>query len=292
MGYKFNESGQDHLLSELEDIATSHERRAEIGRQLALIGDTRLGVGLTSTGVPEIEWCYVEAAPGDKIKLGSFPAKKFPIKPFYLARYLITNRQFQAFLDDPDGFDSDSWWKGLERGSLESRKPEFSSYPRSQVSWYQAVAFCRWLNVKLPPEMLPEDIRVNRHAWQVRLPMESEWQWAAQAGTEARLYPWGQWDELPRANTREAYLKNTTVVGMYPHGKAKCGALDMSGNLFEWCVDTYKFLWTISWRVRRGGAFDSYPGDVRCSVRDSGTPNIGFEASGLRVVCAPTHILH
>ena len=101
MGYKFNESEQDHRLSELEDIATSHERRAEIGSQLALIGDTRLGVGLTSTGVPEIEWCYVEAAPGDKIKLGSFPAKKFPIKPFYIARYLITNLQFQAFLDDP-----------------------------------------------------------------------------------------------------------------------------------------------------------------------------------------------
>lgn len=291
MGYRIDESEQSRLLSELENIDTSHARRAEIGRQLEIMGDARRGVGISSMSLPEIEWCYVEAVPPDEIKIGLFPPKKFPIKPFYIAKYLITNLQFQAFLDDPDGFASSTWWMGIERGSLERQETSLSSHPRGGVSWYQAVAFCRWLNAKLPAEALPKAISVDRRSWQVRLPMESEWQWAAQGGKEARLYPWGQWDDLPRANTGVAYLESTTVVGMYPHGQARCGALDMSGNLFEWCVDTYMFLWAIRWNVRRGGAFDSYPGDVRCAARDSGAPHLGFKTSGLRVVYAPTHVL-
>jgi formylglycine-generating enzyme required for sulfatase activity len=290
MEFKTDESELNHLLSELENIETSHARRAEIGRQLALSGNTPRGAGVTSTGVPDIEWCYVEAAPGDEIKLGSFPTKKFPIKPFYIAKYMITNLQFQAFLDDPDDFNDRSWWEGLEKGKLESpESSETDSHPRGKVSWYQAVAFCRWLNENLSSGSLPDHGRANRKNWRVRLPMESEWQWAAQGGTETRKYPWGEWDDLPRANTGVAFREASTVVGVYPHGKAKCGALDMSGNLFEWCVDVYRFLWMIPWRVRRGGAFDSYPNDVRCVSRDSCAPSMGFMTNGLRVVYAPDH---
>jgi formylglycine-generating enzyme required for sulfatase activity len=300
MASKTDDLKRNELLSKLENIKTSHRDRADIGEKLVKIGDTRHGVGLISNDMPEIEWCYVEAASGDNIRLGSFSAKMFPIRPFYIAKYLITNLQFQAFLDDPDGFHRDDWWDGIEVGRMGSDRrekqnhPSGDSYPRGGISWYQAVAFCRWLNAKLSPQSLPKDVHTDGKDWQVRLPMESEWQWAAQGGKEFRLYPWGQeWiKDHPCANTGASTLNKTTVVGMYPDGQAKCGALDMSGNLFEWCIDMYKFLGITAWRVRRGGAFDSFPSDVRSTSRDSGAPNIGFNASGLRVVYAPSHSLN
>jgi len=96
----------------------------------------------------------------------------------------------------------------------------------------------------------------------VRLPTEWEWQWMAGGGAEARVYPWGDdWRE-GYANTAEAGLSRTTAVGMYPHGAANCGALDVAGNLFEWClndksnpkiIDGYS---NDNSKVLRGGSFN------------------------------------
>jgi formylglycine-generating enzyme required for sulfatase activity len=288
LNHNIDEAEKQRLLNELDDITTDHERRAEIGNILEASGDPRHGVGLGDDGIPAIEWCYVDAQPGAMIKRGRFRAKKFPIKPFYIAKYMITNRQFEAFLDRDDGFLNTAWWDdGLPKGPLRVRSSTHTSYPRAHVSWYQAVGFCRWLNAKISPDALPEETRADRENWVVRLPWESEWQWAAQGGDEARTYPWGEWDDKPRANINVAYLRKPIAVGMYPHGKARCGVLDMAGNLFEWCMDTSTLLGLVDWRVRRGGAFDSYPQDVRCAARDSGAPHLEFAASGLRVVYAP-----
>ena len=114
---------------------------------------------------------------------------------------------------------------------------QYDNYPRDSVSWYQAVAFSRWLDAKYREHgVVSGSSRTGN--WQIRLPTEWEWQWMAQNGTEAREYPWGKWDEHPRANTTEAGIGDrSTAVGMYPHGAAECGALDVAGNLFEWCLN-------------------------------------------------------
>lgn len=126
---------------------------------------------------------------------------------------------------------------------------------------------------------------------EIHLPLEWEWQWAAQNGTEAREYPWGLWDKHRRANTTEAGINNrSTAVGMYPHGVAACGALDMAGNLWEWCLNEYQSLLEnindLNNRAMRGGSFYHYQNRSACLSRKGYLPYYGWSRNGGRVVCA------
>jgi len=119
-------------------------------------------VGLRPDGLPDIAWCYV---PGGYITLEDKAKSTFTVPPFYIARYPITFVQFQAFLDDPDGFERDEWWAGLaekhRKQSMNEQRFKFANHPRESVSWYQTVAFCRWLNAKLPTEAWPDTTALN-----------------------------------------------------------------------------------------------------------------------------------
>ena len=93
------------------------------------------------------------------------------------------------------------------------------------MSWYDAVAYCRWLSKRL--------------GYKIELPTEWEWQQAATGGDKANACPWGRdWDS-ERANTSKSGLSRTTAVGLYPQGASPVGALDMSGNVEEWCLNEY-----------------------------------------------------
>lgn len=120
-----------------------------------------------------------------------------------------------------------------QRQPLIEQRKRLSNHPRTGLSWYQSVVFARWVNHRLQGFELPgfadtERLRVGGNA-QVRLPTEWEWQWAAQNGAAARIYPWGN-DKRDYANTAESGLDQAIAVGMYPHGAAACGALDMAGK--------------------------------------------------------------
>lgn len=104
------------------------------------------------------------------------------------------------------------------------------------VSWYEANAYCTWLlqnwdDLEEGKQGLP------RPNW-IRLPLETEWVLAAGGETNNR-FAFGELknveEEISRfANTSESAINRTTPVWMYPQGVGPTGAMDMSGNVFEW----------------------------------------------------------
>jgi formylglycine-generating enzyme required for sulfatase activity len=235
-----------------------------------------------------------------KIKTDGIEIGPLIIKPFFIAQYQVTYAQYQAFVEAEDGFDNLEWWQDFpenyRRQPLSDQVTKNANYPRDSVSWYQSVAFARWLDAKYRKLGLFGQLPVgtpyeaNLDEWQIRLPTEWEWQWAAQGGTEARAYPWGGW-RRSMANTSDSGLGRAIAVGMYPHGGAECGALDMAGNLYEWCqndtgdpaiVDGYS---NGNSKVLRGGSFNYFQNYAAASYRSyRSSPYSRYHDYGFRVV--------
>jgi len=87
-------------------------------------------------------------------------------------------------------------------------------------------------------------------------------------------------------------LERAVAVGLYPQGAAVCGALDMSGNLWEWCLNKYTKLKETQlddngdWRVLRGGAFYRNQVNASCAARSGGSPSLDYDDIGFRLVVA------
>lgn len=94
---------------------------------------------------------------------------------------------------------------------------KYNNYPAENITWYTAVAYSRWLSSKL--------------GYTVRLPTEREWELAANGGNPQKIYPWGNTWNKNYANTLHTSNQKPIAVGLYPHGAAACGALDMIGNV-------------------------------------------------------------
>jgi len=318
----YTEPEANRLLRELDDIKTSHFRRMKIGERFVEIGDTRKGVLVRPDGIPDIAWCFVEKGGqiriiGDGNNVTQKPSARwglwrrqvdkkddkekdtFTIKPFYVAKYLTTHAQYQAFVDAPDGYNNPKWWKLFPEKyrlqALSSARNPNPNAPRDAISWYQSIAFVNWMDARYRSNGLFEtELGLNPADWKISLPPEWYWQWMAQNGNEWRAYPWGRWDEYSRANTHEAGLNDKSIsVGMYPRGVANCGAYDVAGNLWEWCLNDYDTISEVNRysngaaKVLRGGSFDSDRDDARAVARSNSNPNFDYYNGGCRVFVVP-----
>jgi len=249
------------LLDELASDDTPHYRREDIGRWLNRMPDPRRGVGLDDRGLPDIVWESIEAG---EVTLETDPPQSFPVRPFRIARYPVTWAQYRAFVDADDGYWDERWWNGLQQKAQPGESEwAFDNHPVINVSWYDAVAFCRWLSHRLGP--------AGESA--VRLPTEQEWQWVAQAGRAALKYPWDhQWNDA-RSNSTVAGIGRTMAVGLYPLGCTRRNrVLDLAGNVWEWCLNedehpNHRGPTGDAYRVLRGGAWDCNPGGCRAAAR-------------------------
>ncbi|MCB0000821.1 MAG: SUMF1/EgtB/PvdO family nonheme iron enzyme, partial [Anaerolineales bacterium] len=155
-----------------------------------------------------------------------------------------------------------------------------ADYPVVGVSWYEAVAFCRWTR-----EVSGEIIT---------LPTEQQWQRAAQ-GDDGRAYPWGTGWDVDRCNNsvgRGWHKKQTSQVTRYEwqdKGDSPFGVVDMSGNVWEWCLTEYKTGNQEEDKagvrvVRRGGAWnENDPKWIRADCRNNGDPDLRLNINGFRL---------
>jgi formylglycine-generating enzyme required for sulfatase activity len=92
------------------------------------------------------------------------------------------------------------------------------TFPVVNVSWEEALAYAAWAGG--------------------RLPTEAEWEKAAR-GTDGWRFPWGNELDVKKCNSKDLGRKRTMPVGSFPAGASPYGALDMEGNVYEWCQDWY-----------------------------------------------------
>jgi formylglycine-generating enzyme required for sulfatase activity len=269
---------QERLLTEAAQPETPHHRRVVIGERLAIIGDSRPGVGLTEDSLPDLIWCDV---PGGEVVLSrektevSISQRTFKVNPFRITKYPITYGQFNAFVAAEDGYAKD-WWEGLGRHRTRAHQArELDNHPAEFISWYEATAFARWLSTRLGRK--------------VRLPLEWEWLLAAQ-GSSVQAYPWGKHWNHANANTRDSNLLRTTAVGLYPMGESPFGVQDMVGNVWEWCINELENPGKLTLeskstkRALRGCSCMSRSHKAKLSYRAGNVPNVRNEAHGFRLV--------
>jgi formylglycine-generating enzyme required for sulfatase activity len=237
-------------------------------------------VGITPAGLPDIDWVTI---PGGEFVYQDGERRR--IDPFRIARYPITNGQWRAFLDAPDGYRNDRWWAGLDDPDRTPAQPRWDlpNQPREMVSWHEAMAFCAWLGERL--------------GLAVTLPTELQWERAAR-GTAGREYPWGDGYRPGHANIDETWEKGgphhlgqTTAVGIYPQGASPEGVLDLSGNVWELCLNEYDSPQRTqrggtATRVVRGGSWDYDLSFARAAYRVHSLPLYRFDNLGFRLVCA------
>jgi formylglycine-generating enzyme required for sulfatase activity len=290
-----------------------------IGMKLTLIPSGQFTMGSRETA-EEAAAVFNKAYGGDLIKAGFFkdeyPQHRVRItRPFFLGTYHVTRGQFRKFVADAD-YKTDAE-KGGKPGALgwnpETKKFGFNEdyswqhagfeqtdeHPVVNVSWNDAVAFCKWLTSK-------------ERRYTYRLPTEAEWEYACRAGTTMRYFSGDDPETLARVgNVADAAYKakfpdakyalkaNDGHVFTAPVGSFKpnaFGLYDMHGNTWQWCSDRYGDKYNAApaddppgptsgdFRVLRGGSWSDGPIFARSAKRSGITPGSRFDGTGFRVV--------
>ncbi len=230
--------------------------------------------------------------PGGSFLMGSpefegdaeeYPQHKVMVKPFFMAKYPITQAQWKAVVALPQ-----------VTQALNSKPSKFkgTNLPIENVSWYEAVEFCLRLSMK-----------TGRN---YRLPSEAEWEYACRAGTTTAFH-FGEriTSDLINCSGGDFYIvpiksdfrKQITNVGSFNIANA-FGLYDMHGLVWEWCADpwhnnyesapTNGSIWDVDGdihrRVLRGGAWNFNAELCRSASRSWNEAEGGLRMSGLRVV--------
>lgn len=244
--------------------------------------------------------------------LGIQPAGKVrvAINPFFIGQFEVTNGQYKAFLNTLDGTEQEEMLPDSTAWNREIGVPwhsyfnseSFDDYPVVAVSWDQASAFAEWAGL--------------------RLPAESEWEFAARSGVSGRVYPWEGIDIRSRrtgqvlANFAPGgdYASDgfvlTSPVGVFPANNYRL--YDIAGNVAEWCEDAYHPSYSTLTRmgsqlvtplyenedeprrIVRGGSWASSEFYIGVGVRDfrhknHSSPRIGFRVA--RSITDPSLLL-
>jgi formylglycine-generating enzyme required for sulfatase activity len=196
---------------------------------------------------------------------------------YWMARFPVTNKQYNAYIEAKGGNHPVSGWKKKE------------DHPVTFVKWTDAMEYCQWLNELFKSE-LPESFVLH-------LPTEAEWEKAAR-GTDGRVYPWGNVFDKDKCNARDSGIDATTSVDQYsPKGDSPYGCADMVGNVSEW---THSLMKKYPYkakdgrenengtdRVERGHHFGDYGTNMPCARRGDIIISNSCNSRGFRVAASP-----
>ena len=211
---------------------------------------------------------------------------------FYIAKYEIGVGHYEGCALDvesgctaPEALD----WIG-EHWPVNSSSNGYADHPQNGLSWEQANSFCQWAS--------PGG----------RLPSEAEWEYAA-TGPSHKKYPWGN-SPSPACGNQTAVFNEggntasfgcsqggTWKLGSMSAGTSWCGAMDMSGNVWEWTLDWWHESYddapksadpwlspASSKRVLRGGGFHDGADELTSANRSSASPTDQSSGVGARCV--------
>ncbi len=194
------------------------------------------------------------------------PVHTVSVADFWIMKNEVTNKQYGQCVKAGvcTAPQDDAHW----------RDPAYADYPVTGVDWKQANTFAAWAGG--------------------RLPTEAEWEKACR-GLDGRSYPWGNAAATHELANYDNVLGHTTPVGSYPGGASPYGALDMSGNVWEWTSSLYKdYPYRADdgredsadpgRRVVRGGSYYYTRYQLTCMFRSPLAPNEVNSQIGLRVV--------
>ena len=212
------------------------------------------------------------------------PARRVYLDSYYVSVTEVTNAQYESF-----------------RPGARAKWRRFSpadDTPAVCVSWRDATSFCEWLS--------------KTEGLQYRLPTEAEWERAAR-GRDGRAYPWGNDPPVAEGRHRANYAPQpdrkrwaddghafAAPVGSFAASGSTCGAVDMAGNVWEWCLDWYAPRYpegrgdnprgpaSGEKKVLRGGSFTTSHESLRCAARAAHVPGFYDVSVGFRCVLVPS----
>ena len=217
---------------------------------------------------------FTMGSPTSEMYRGAEAQHQVTLPAFALSKYEITFDEWDACVAD---------------GGCGGYRPEDNGWGRGKnpvinISWTDAKAYAEWL--------------ARKTGKPYRLPSESEWEYAARAGTTTS-FSFGEtitadqvnYDASPNGQKRE----RTTPVGSFPANAF--GVHDMHGNVWEWIEDCWSDEYTAETpangapftrencqgHVMRGGSWEDYQGEARSAARVGAFTDDAFPSDGFRV---------
>jgi formylglycine-generating enzyme required for sulfatase activity len=210
---------------------------------------------------------------GFEIGVDELPQQKVYVQGFYIDRYEVTEEEYHRYLLATEQKKYPGYWK--EAGRADRYTGGYERHPVSDVDWYDAKEYCRWMGK--------------------RLPTEAEWEKAAR-GSDGRLWPWGSEFVAGQANTGESSQlwkapegqKGNegwkAPVGSHPNDVSPYGVYDMAGNVREWTASSYRsytgntvksIVGSDRFKILRGGSYMTPAIFSRTAVRVAVLPSVG-----------------
>jgi gamma-glutamyl hercynylcysteine S-oxide synthase len=236
--------------------------------------------------------------------LDGTPPALVHVPSYWIDRHPVTNKQFHRFIA-AGGYTQAALWEP-EAQTLLARfhdrsgqpGPAFwqqgiyalgtEDYPVVGVSWYEALAYARWVGKRLPTDA--QWLKVA--GWPVSI--------AGQAYPTQHRYPWGDQFEPARANLQPGGIGQIVAVGEYSAGNSSNGVQQLLGNVWEWTCDEFEHLpsevaasrclssagqMAAALKITRGGAYDteldgqSAAELIHAECPLTRAPNIGFRCA-------------